>query len=165
MKVHRVVFMRHGNSIWNHTNRFQGWADTSISQQGIQESRAAGKRLKDAGFTFNQGYTSMLKRAIMSYNCIVDEMDLDWIPCQKHWRLNERHYGQLQGLDKQQTAKQFGDAQVLQWRRSYDLQPPPVDWNDEMHPRFDRKYRMLPASILPAGESLKQTINRVIPFW
>jgi len=107
-KIYRCVFVRHGKSTWNEENRFQGWSDPPISQVGINESRAAGRRLRDAGFNFNQGYTSMLKRAIVSYNHIVDEMDDDWIPCQKHWRLNERHYGQLQGLDKQKAVKLHG---------------------------------------------------------
>lgn len=118
-----------------------------------------------AGFTFDIAYTSMLKRAICTYNNIADELDLDWIPLHKHWRLNERHYGELQGWNKKETAKKYGEEQVLNWRRSYDNPPPFVAWNDERHPRFEEKYSSLPAAVLPKGESLKMAIQRVIPYW
>lgn len=164
-KVHKVVFVRHGESIWNKSNRFTGWVDVPLNDQGIEEARAAGRRLRQAGFEFDVAYTSMLKRAIMTNNMILDEMDLDWIPIQKHWRLNERHYGELQGLNKKDTARKYGDEQVLKWRRSYDNPPPMVDFDDEKHPRFDNKYKFIPGSVLPKGESLKMAIQRVIPFW
>ena len=164
-KIHKVVFVRHGQSAWNKSNQFSGWCDIPLTDQGKEEARAAGKRLKAAGYNFDLAYTSMLKRAIVTYNCIADEMDLDWIPCHKHWRLNERHYGELQGLNKKETAKKYGEDQVLKWRRSYDNPPPMVNWDDDRHPRFNDKYSTLPGVVLPAGESLKMAIQRVIPFW
>lgn len=159
------MFVRHGQSVWNKSNRFSGWVDIPLNEVGEQEARDAGKRLKKAGFEFDVAYTSMLKRAIVTLNNINDELDLDWIPVHKHWRLNERHYGQLQGWNKKETAEQYGEDQVLKWRRSYDNPPPFLDWDDERHPRMDLKYQGLPASVLPKGESLKMAINRVIPYW
>ena len=135
--------------MWNKANRFTGWVDVPLNNKGIEEARAAGQRLKSAGYTFDMAYTSMLKRSIVTYNMIADEMDLDWIHLHKHWRLNERHYGKLQGWNKKETAQQYGEDQVLKWRRSYDNPPPMVDWNDEKHPRFEEKYSSLPASVLP----------------
>lgn len=144
--------------MWNKSNQFSGWVDVPLNEKGIEEARAAGRRLKAAGYEFDICHTSMLRRAIVTFNNIADEMDLDWIPVKKHWRLNERHYGKLQGLNKKETAKIYGEDQVLKWRRSYDNPPPMVEWDDPRHPRKDPKYSTLPASVLPKGESLKMAI-------
>lgn len=164
-KIHKVVFVRHGQSIWNKSNQFSGWVDVPLNQKGIEEARAAGRRLKQENWQFDIAYTSMLKRAVVTFNHIADELDVDWIPLHKHWRLNERHYGELQGWNKKETALKYGEEQVLKWRRSYDNPPPFLDWNDERHPRFDEKYARIPAAVLPKGESLKMAIQRVIPYW
>ncbi|MGC3980870.1 MAG: 2,3-diphosphoglycerate-dependent phosphoglycerate mutase [Steroidobacteraceae bacterium] len=161
----KLVLVRHGQSIWNVENLFTGWKDVDLTEQGKREAADAGKLLKAEGFNFDLLYTSVLKRAIRTSNLILDEMDLMWIPVERSWRLNERHYGALQGLDKAQTAAKHGEAQVKIWRRSYDVPPPPLDENDERHPRFDPRYADLPPEVLPATESLKETLARVQPFW
>jgi 2,3-bisphosphoglycerate-dependent phosphoglycerate mutase len=163
--IGKLVLVRHGQSIWNVENLFTGWKDVDLTDLGRQEAAAAGKLLKAEGFNFSLAYTSVLKRAIHTGNSILDEMDLLWIPVERSWRLNERHYGALQGLDKAQTAAKHGEAQVKIWRRSYDVPPPPLEASDERHPRFDPRYADLPPDVLPATESLKLTLDRVLPFW
>jgi 2,3-bisphosphoglycerate-dependent phosphoglycerate mutase len=163
--IGKLVLVRHGQSIWNVENLFTGWKDVDLTELGRQEAAAAGKLLKTEGFNFSLAYTSVLKRAIRTCNAILDEMDLMWIPTERSWRLNERHYGALQGLDKAQTAAKHGEAQVKIWRRSYDVPPPPLELSDERHPRFDPRYADLPPEVLPATESLKTTLDRVSPFW
>jgi 2,3-bisphosphoglycerate-dependent phosphoglycerate mutase len=163
--IGKLVLVRHGQSIWNVENLFTGWKDVDLTELGRQEAAAAGKLLKAEGFDFDLVYTSVLKRAIRTCNIILDEMDLMWIPTERSWRLNERHYGALQGLDKAQTAAKHGEAQVKIWRRSYDVPPPPLELTDERHPRFDPRYAELPSDVLPATESLKTTLERVLPFW
>jgi 2,3-bisphosphoglycerate-dependent phosphoglycerate mutase len=163
--IGKLVLVRHGQSIWNVENLFTGWKDVDLTDLGRQEAAAAGKLLKAQGFNFSLIYTSVLKRAIHTGNAILDEMDLLWIPVERSWRLNERHYGALQGLDKAQTAAKHGEAQVKIWRRSYDVPPPPLELSDERHPRFDPRYADLPPEVLPATESLKLTLDRVLPFW
>ncbi len=162
----KLVLVRHGESLWNKENRFTGWTDVDLNEKGIEEAHAAGKMLKQEGFQFDIALTSVLKRAIRTLWIILDEMDLMWIPVERHWRLNERHYGALQGLNKAETAEKFGQEQVKLWRRSYDVPPPALDWNDERHPRFDPRYKgKLDAHFLPASESLKITLERVLPYW
>jgi len=164
-KIHRVVLVRHGESTWNKENRFTGWHDVPLSEAGVTEAVAAGKMLKDKGFSFDVAYTSVLQRAINTYYTIAGQLDLAWIPHHKHWRLNERHYGALQGLNKAETAKKHGEEQVLKWRRSYDIPPPELNLDDERHPRFAPQYQQLPTDALPRTESLKTTVDRVLPFW
>lgn len=163
--VGKLVLVRHGQSIWNVENLFTGWHDVDLTDQGKREAGEAGKLLKAEGFNFDLAYTSVLKRAIRTCNLVLDEMDLMWIPVERSWRLNERHYGALQGLDKAQTAAQHGEAQVKIWRRSYDIPPPALETSDKRHPRFDVRYADLPPEVLPATESLKDTLARVQPFW
>lgn len=163
--AHRVVFVRHGESTWNKENRFTGWHDVPLSARGVEEAVEAGQMLKQRGFQFDLAYTSVLQRAIKTYYTISNELDLHWIPHVKHWRLNERHYGALQGMNKAETAKKHGEEQVLIWRRSYDIPPPELEFDDERHPRFSPIYQGLPADALPCTESLKTTIDRVLPFW
>lgn len=163
--MYRLVLVRHGESEWNRENRFTGWTDVDLSPKGIDEAIASGDALKGAGFTFDIAYTSVLKRAVRTLNFILDEMDLQWIPVSKEWRLNERHYGALQGLNKAETAKKFGDEQVHVWRRSFDIQPPALTSDDERFPGRDRRYAGLSASELPLAESLKDTIARFMPLW
>lgn len=163
--IGKLVLVRHGQSIWNVENLFTGWKDVDLTELGRQEAAAAGKLLKDEGYNFDLVYTSVLKRAIRTCNIILDEMDLMWLPTERSWRLNERHYGALQGLDKAQTAAKHGEAQVKIWRRSYDVPPPALEASDERHPRFDPRYADLPPEVLPATESLKLTLDRVLPFW
>jgi len=164
-KIYKVVFVRHGQSAWNSSNQFTGWADVPLTQKGIEQARAAGRRLKAQNWFFDIAYTSYLKRAVQTFNHVADELDCDWIPTHKHWRLNERHYGKLQGLNKKETALEYGEDQVLKWRRSYDNPPPLLDSNDERHPRNDPQYARIPPSVLPVGESLQMSINRVVPYW
>jgi 2,3-bisphosphoglycerate-dependent phosphoglycerate mutase len=159
------MLVRHGQSIWNLENLFTGWTDVDLSEQGIGEARQAGREIKAAGFVPDIVFTSLLKRAIRTKWLLLDEMDLVWLPVERTWRLNERHYGALQGLDKAQTVAQHGEAQVKIWRRSYDIPPPPLDWNDPRHPRFDRRYAGVDPQLLPATESLKDTLARVLPYW
>ena len=161
----KLVLLRHGESLWNKENRFGGWTDTDLSEKGIAEAKKAGQILKEQGYTFDVAFTSVLKRAIRTLWIVLDVMDLMWIPVFRSWRLNERHYGALQGLNKSDTAAKFGEEQVLIWRRSYDVQPPGVDRRDERYPGNDPKYRDLDAKDLPLTESLKDTSNRVLPYW
>lgn len=161
----KLVLIRHGESVWNKENRFTGWTDVDLSDNGLSEAHRAGQQLKAQGFHFDCAYTSLLSRAIRTLNVILDEMNLTWIPVSKHWELNERHYGALQGLNKAETAAKHGDDQVFIWRRSYDLPPPPIDENDSRHPRQDPRYKGIPVNLLPSTESLKDTVARVIPFW
>lgn len=163
--MYKIVLLRHGESTWNKENRFTGWTDVDLTDQGIEEAKIAGRLMKKAGFTFDIAFSSLLKRAMHTLWLTLDEMDRLWIPVQRSWRLNERHYGSLQGLNKAETAEKFGDAQVLQWRRSYDIPPPPLDVTDERHPRFDARYASLALSALPATECLRDTVARAIPYW
>jgi 2,3-bisphosphoglycerate-dependent phosphoglycerate mutase len=163
--MYKVVLLRHGESDWNRENRFTGWTDVDLSDKGREEARAAGQLLKKEGFTFDQSYTSVLKRAIRTLWLALDEMNLLWIPVQRTWRLNERHYGALQGLNKAETAAKFGDDQVKIWRRSYDIPPPPLEKNDERFPGFDPRYQDVSAAALPATECLKDTVARFVPYW
>ena len=164
-KPGKLVMLRHGQSEWNLKNLFTGWHDVDLTDQGIEEARAAGKLLRDQRIGFDIAFTSVLVRAIRTLWLTLDEMGLMWIPVERHWRLNERHYGALQGLDKAQTAAKHGAEQVKIWRRSYDVAPPPLALDDERHPAHDERYADLPASALPATESLKLTLDRVRPFW
>jgi 2,3-bisphosphoglycerate-dependent phosphoglycerate mutase len=159
----KLVLCRHGQSIWNLENLFTGWVDVDLSEQGRAEAREAGRQLRERGISFDIAFTSVLKRAIRTLWIIQDEMDLMWIPVERSWRLNERHYGALQGLNKAQTAAQHGEDQVKIWRRSYDIPPPPLPADDRRHPRFDPRYRGI--TELPATESLKDTLGRVRPYW
>jgi len=163
--VHRVVLLRHGESTWNKENRFTGWTDVDLSPKGLVEAATAGRQLKEAGFIFDQAYTSVLKRAIRTCWMALDELDLLWIPMERNWRLNERHYGALQGLNKAEIAAKHGEAQTKIWRRSYDIPPPPLEASDPRHPRHDPRYTTLTAAELPATEALKQTVERFVPYW
>jgi 2,3-bisphosphoglycerate-dependent phosphoglycerate mutase len=161
----RLVLLRHGQSDWNLKNLFTGWTDVDLSELGIEEARAAGRTLSEAGLTFDIAFTSVLTRAIRTLWLALDEMRLMWIPVERHWRLNERHYGALQGLNKAETAAKHGAEQVKIWRRSYDIPPPPLAADDPRHPRHDPRYAGLAPSALPATESLKLTLARVLPYW
>jgi 2,3-bisphosphoglycerate-dependent phosphoglycerate mutase len=163
--MYKLVLVRHGQSIWNLENRFTGWTDVGLTDLGRAEAQEAGKLLQQEGYRFDEAYTSVLRRAIQTLWLILQEMNLEWIPVTKAWQLNERHYGALQGLNKAEMAKKFGEEQVKIWRRSYDVPPPALDWNDERHPRFDPRYASLPPEQLPATESLKITLERVLPYW
>ncbi|MBI3174068.1 MAG: 2,3-diphosphoglycerate-dependent phosphoglycerate mutase [Chloroflexi bacterium] len=163
--MYKLVLVRHGQSTWNLENRFTGWTDVDLTDQGRAEARAAGQLLREGGYEFDLAFTSVLKRAIRTLNIIQAEMDLDWLPVTRAWQLNERHYGALQGLNKAETAEKFGEAQVKVWRRSYDVPPPALELTDERHPKFDRRYAGLTAEQLPATESLKITLDRVLPYW
>jgi 2,3-bisphosphoglycerate-dependent phosphoglycerate mutase len=163
--MYKVVLLRHGESDWNRENRFTGWTDVDLSEKGREEAKAAGQLLKKEGYSFDQSYTSVLRRAIRTLWLALDEMHLLWIPVQRSWRLNERHYGALQGLNKAETAAKFGDEQVKIWRRSYDIPPPPLEKNDERFPGFDPRYQDLSPAALPATECLKDTVARFVPYW
>ncbi|MGV3653919.1 MAG: 2,3-diphosphoglycerate-dependent phosphoglycerate mutase [Noviherbaspirillum sp.] len=163
--MYKIVFMRHGESTWNLDNRFTGWTDVDLTEKGIAEARHAGKLLQEAGFSFDLAYTSVLKRAIRTLWVTLDEMDLMWIPVVKNWRLNERHYGALQGLNKAETAAKYGDQQVLVWRRSYDTPPNPLDPADPRSSLKDPRYAELDPSEVPMTECLKDTVARVLPYW
>jgi 2,3-bisphosphoglycerate-dependent phosphoglycerate mutase len=163
--MHKVVLLRHGESTWNKENRFTGWTDVDLSEKGIEEAHKAGQTLKKEGFTFDIAYTSVLKRAIRTLWITLDEMDLMWIPVIRNWRLNERHYGALQGLNKAETAQKFGEDQVKIWRRSYDIQPPALEKNDERFPGKDPRYKELSEKELPLTECLKDTVARFVPYW
>jgi 2,3-bisphosphoglycerate-dependent phosphoglycerate mutase len=165
MPVSRLVLVRHGQSAWNLENLFTGWTDVDLSAQGREEARAAGTLLRGQGFEFAQAWTSVLKRAIRTLWIILDEMDRMWLPVERDWRLNERHYGALQGLDKAETTAKYGAGQVKTWRRSFDIAPPPLAADDPRHPRFDARYRGVDPAQLPATESLKDTLGRVEPWW
>jgi 2,3-bisphosphoglycerate-dependent phosphoglycerate mutase len=161
----KLVLVRHGQSDWNLKNLFTGWTDVDLTEQGIREARDAAQTMREEGLSFDIAFTSVLTRAIRTLWLIQDEMDLMWIPVVRHWRLNERHYGDLQGLDKAETAAKHGADQVKIWRRSYDIPPPALDRDDPRHPRHDARYRDVAASALPATESLKITLDRVRPYW
>jgi 2,3-bisphosphoglycerate-dependent phosphoglycerate mutase len=165
MSTGKLVLLRHGQSIWNLENLFTGWIDVDLSAQGLDEAKEAGRLLKSEGIAFDLAFTSVLKRAIRTLWIALDEMDMMWLPVERSWRLNERHYGALQGLDKAQTVAKHGAEQVKVWRRSYDIPPPPLDASHPQHPRFDRRYAAVPAGELPSCESLKDTLARVLPFW
>jgi len=161
----RLVLLRHGESTWNKENRFTGWTDVDLSEKGLEEAKSAGQLLKADGYTFDIAYTSVLKRAIRTCWIALDEMDLLWIPVERNWRLNERHYGALQGLNKAETAAKHGDAQIKIWRRSYDIPPPPLAISDPRHPSHDPRYASLRPDELPTTESLKETVARFLPAW
>lgn len=161
----KLVLLRHGQSTWNLENRFTGWTDVDLSEIGVAEAHQAGKLLNDGGYVFDLAITSVLKRAIRTLWIVMDEMDLMWIPVINAWQLNERHYGALQGLNKAEMAEKFGQEQVKLWRRSYSVPPPPLDWDDPRHPRFDPRYAGLTKEQLPACESLELTLKRALPYW
>ena len=165
MQKRNLILLRHGQSLWNLENKFTGWTDIDLSDQGIHEAHRAGLLLRSEEYTFDVAYTSYLKRAIRTLWIVLDEMDLMWIPVYSSWRLNERHYGALQGLNKKSTAEKYGLEQVHTWRRSYDVTPPPLDETDPRHPRFDPRYANLKKEELPNTESLKDTLKRVLPYW
>ncbi len=163
--MHKLVLLRHGESEWNQENRFTGWHDVNLTAKGEEEGRRSGRLLKDEGFAFDVVYTSLLKRAIRTMWLALEELDQTWVPVHREWRLNERHYGALQGLNKAETAAKHGEDQVLIWRRSYDIPPPALDIDDERHPAKDRRYANLPAENLPLSECLKDTVDRFMPLW
>jgi len=163
--MHKLVLLRHGESTWNKENRFTGWTDVDLSERGREEAAEAGRLLKDGGYVFDKAYVSVLKRAIRTLWIALDRLDQMWLPVEKNWRLNERHYGALQGLDKAETAAKHGDDQVKIWRRSYDIPPPPLTADDERHPSRDSRYGALTSSELPLTESLKDTVARFLPYW
>ncbi len=161
----KLVLVRHGESTWNQENRFTGWTDVDLTAKGLEEARQAGVVLKQEGYTFDLVFTSVLKRAIKTANLLLEELDLLWLPVVRSWRLNERHYGALQGLNKAETAAQYGEAQVKVWRRSYDTPPPPLEPSDPRYPGHDRRYADIPQSEMPLTECLKDTVARFLPFW
>ena len=161
----KIVLLRHGESTWNRENRFTGWTDVDLTEKGVAEADRAGELLKKEGFAFDKAYTSYLKRAVKTLDRVLDKLDQDWIPVEKSWRLNEKHYGMLQGLNKSETAAKYGDQQVLVWRRSYDIAPDPLAEDDPRNPRFDVRYACVPDGELPRTESLKETIERIMPYW
>src|SRR6185436_19197285 len=161
----RLVLLRHGESTWNKENRFTGWTDVDLTDKGREEAREAGRLMAAEGFTFDVAYTSVLTRAIRTLWIALDEMQLLWLDTHKSWRLNERHYGALQGLNKAETAARHGDAQVKIWRRSYDIPPPPIELDDPRHPSHDPRYATLAPSDIPSTEALKQTVDRFLPYW
>ena len=161
----KIVLLRHGESTWNRENRFTGWTDVDLTEKGVSEAYRAGDWLREQGFHFAKAYTSYLKRAVKTLDCVLDRLDQDWIPVDKSWRLNEKHYGTLQGLNKSETAARYGDEQVLIWRRSYDVAPPPLGPEDPRNPRFDPRYRDVPADELPVTEALRDTVGRILPYW
>ena len=161
----KVVLLRHGESVWNQENRFTGWTDVDLDEEGITEAHSAGKILRAEGFVFDIAFTSVLKRVIRTLWIVLDEMDRMWIPVVRSWRLNERHYGALQGLNKKETAEEFGSEQVRLWRRSYDVRPPPLAELDKRYPGFDPRYSSLKDEEIPVTECLKDTVNRVLPCW
>jgi len=163
--MYKLVLVRHGQSTWNLENRFTGWTDVGLTEQGVAEAQEAGRLLQEGGYTFDVAYTSVLKRAIKTLWIIMEEMEMEWLPVYRAWQLNERHYGNLQGLNKAEMAEKFGEEQVHIWRRSYDVPPPPLEMDDERHPRFDPRYAGVAQENLPATESLKITLERVLPYW
>jgi 2,3-bisphosphoglycerate-dependent phosphoglycerate mutase len=163
--MHRLVLLRHGESLWNRENRFTGWTDVDLSEQGGIEAREAARLMAAETYEFDVAYTSVLKRAIRTLWIVLDELDMMWIPVHRSWRLNERHYGALQGLNKAETAARYGEAQVKIWRRSYDIPPPPLSPDDPRHPSRDRRYDELSPDELPLTESLKDTVERFLPYW
>ena len=163
--MHKLVLLRHGQSTWNLENRFTGWTDVDLTAEGREEARRAGGLLREAGYGFDVFHTSRLKRAIQTLQVVQDELSQQWVDVHRHWRLNERHYGGLQGLNKAETAAKHGEAKVLEWRRSYDIPPPPLEVTDERHPRQDPRYADLAPDVLPATESLKDVVARMLPYW
>ena len=163
--MYKLVLIRHGESTWNKENRFTGWTDVDLSEKGLQEAKKAGELLRKEGYTFEIAYTSVLKRAIRTLWIVLDEMDLMWIQVIRNWRLNERHYGALQGLNKAETASKYGDEQVHIWRRSYDIQPPALEKSDERYPGKDPRYKYLSEKEIPLTECLKDTVERFLPYW
>ena len=163
--MHKLVLLRHGESVWNLENRFTGWTDVDLTPKGTAEAHEAARLLAEEGYTFDVAYTSLLKRAIRTLWIVLDDMDLLWLPVERSWRLNERHYGALQGLDKAETAAKYGDQQVLLWRRSFADPPPLLEPDDPRFPGHDRRYADIPPDELPRGESLKDTIARFLPYW
>lgn len=161
----KLVLLRHGQSTWNLENRFTGWTDVGLTPQGETEAHTSAKLLAEGNYTFDLAFTSVLKRAIKTLWIVMEDMELEWLPVYRNWRLNERHYGALQGLNKAEMATKFGEAQVKIWRRSYDTPPPALEWDDARHPRFDRRYADLTKDLLPACESLKDTVARMLPYW
>ena len=161
----KLVLLRHGESTWNEENRFTGWTDVDLSQKGLEEARNSGRLLRENGFVFDVAYTSVLKRAIRTLWIALDQMDQMWVPVNLSWRLNERHYGALQGLNKAETATIYGDEQVLVWRRSYDIRPPALTADDDRYPGFDPRYRNLAKQVIPLTECLKDTVTRFLPYW
>ena len=161
----RLVLLRHGESVWNLANRFTGWTDVDLSENGKAEARKAGSLLKKYEFSFDHAYSSVLKRAIRTLWIVLDELDAMWLPVEHDWRLNERHYGALQGLNKAETAARYGEEQVHLWRRSYDIPPLLLEPSDKRHPKNDPRYANIPAEQLPCGESLKDTLYRLLPYW
>ena len=162
---YRIVLLRHGESVWNKENRFTGWTDVGLTDAGVEEAGQAGRLLKAEGFTFDRIHTSVLRRAIETNFHTLSEMDLLWLPVRKDWRLNERHYGALQGLNKKETAEKYGAEQVFEWRRSYGVPPPPLDLEDERHPRHDPRYGDVPDDELPGSECLADVVARMLPYW
>jgi len=165
MSTHKLVLVRHGESTWNKENRFTGWTDVDLSEKGVQEAHEAGRTLWNEAYVFDIAFTSVLKRAIRTLWIMLDELDQMWIPVHNHWRLNERHYGALQGLNKAETASKYGEQQVLLWRRSYDVRPPALEKSDERYPGSDPRYRDLNEKEIPPCESLKDTVDRFLPYW
>ncbi len=163
--VYKLVLIRHGESVWNLENRFTGWTDVGLTERGTQEAHTGGIALRENKFAFDLAYTSVLKRAIKTLWIVLEEMGLEWIPVHRAWQLNERHYGALQGLNKAETAMKFGEEQVKLWRRSYDVPPPVLEMDDPRHPRFDPRYAGLAEADLPKSECLKDTVNRMLPYW
>ncbi|MFQ5555651.1 MAG: 2,3-diphosphoglycerate-dependent phosphoglycerate mutase [Acidimicrobiia bacterium] len=161
----RLVLLRHGESVWNKENLFTGWTDVPLSGRGIEEAHAAGKAMAEEGLAFDVAHTSLLRRAIDTLDLTLAEMELGWIPVSKHWRLNERHYGALQGQNKRETAEHHGADQVLLWRRSYDTPPPPLDPDDERHASHDPRYAWMPPELVPAAECLADVVDRMLPYW
>lgn len=164
-KIIKLVLLRHGESIWNKENRFTGWTDVDLSEKGKLEAKKAGEVLKKEGYAFDIAFDSVLKRAIRTLWIVLDEMDLMWLPVKRSWRLNEKHYGALQGLNKSETAKKYGDEQVLKWRRAYDIQPPALEKSDKRYPGHDPRYKDLPEKDIPVTECLKDTVERFLPYW
>lgn len=160
-----IVLLRHGESLWNRENKFTGWTDVDLTSKGIEEAVEAGRLLKEKKFIFGKAYTSYLKRAVKTLDVVLDQLDQDWIPVEKNWRLNEKHYGALQGLNKQETVEKYGEAQVLVWRRSYDIPSPALSPEDPRNPKYDTRYKDIPAAELPVTESLKDTVERILPYW
>jgi 2,3-bisphosphoglycerate-dependent phosphoglycerate mutase len=163
--MYKIVLLRHGESTWNKDNRFTGWTDIDLTEQGVEEARAAGRLLRKSGFAFDLAFTSVLKRANKTLNIVLDELDALWLPVEHSWRLTERHYGALQGLNKAETAARYGDEQVLAWRRSYDVPPPALEEGDERLAFDDPRYASLPAARFPRTECLKDTVERFVPYW
>jgi len=160
-----LVLLRHGESTWNKENLFTGWTDVPLSERGIEEARAAGRLMREEGLTFDIVFTSLLVRAIRTAEIALEELGQSWLPVERSWRLNERHYGALQGLNKKELAQRYGSEQVFRWRRSYDVPPPPLEPDDPRHPRHDPRYRLLPPDVLPATECLKDVVARILPYW